>query len=284
MTESSKKSAHSDKKEKEKPKEEKVVEKVETGDKQVDEFFSMVRLHRSSIDGDPTPLYILAFSALLGFVILSAAVWFAADGLVNSIDSATGKTIDDDLAKTATGQLDFDVDGTSYSRPYIGAKDAKVTVIEFSEFPCPFCSRVQPTIEQLLHDYGDDLNLVHMNFIVHPDQAVPASTAVECAGDQDKYFLMHKNIFESKALQKDDLRQVAEEIGLDMDEYDACISKGKQDELSMQQALGSKKGIRGTPSFLIGKIDDDGQFDGQLLVGAQPIEQFKAAIDSQIEK
>jgi protein-disulfide isomerase len=163
------------------------------------------------------------------------------------------------------------------SRPFKGDADASIVVVEFSEFQCPFCTRAQPTIEQLLEDYDGKLKTVHMNFIVH-ESAKLASVAAECAEDQGKYYEMHDLIFETSKTDEAGLKELAGQLGLDMDEFSACLGAGKDDVLAIQQAAGSSNGVRGTPSFVIGK-EIDGKVIGTLIVGAQPIDQFKQILE-----
>ena len=160
-----------------------------------------------------------------------------------------------------------------------GSSDAEIIMVEFSEYQCPYCKRVQPTVEQLIEEYDGKVAMAHMNFIVHASAHL-SSQAVECAGDQDKYFQMHDKIFETSKTDEAGLKEVAAEIGLDMDKFNPCLEDGEKIEtIDAQTKIGKTQAIRGTPSFIIGKLEN-GKVSGNLLVGAQPITEFKKTIDS----
>lgn len=163
-------------------------------------------------------------------------------------------------------------------REIMGDESADVVMVEFSEFQCPFCTRVQPTIHQLLEDYDGKLKVAHMNFIVH-QSARTASVAAECAADQGKYYEMHDLIFETQKTDVDGLTELAQQLGLDVDQFSTCLASDQKDDvLAEQQKAGTENGIRGTPSFIIGK-EVDGVVTGTLVVGAQPIDKFKTVLD-----
>lgn len=247
-------------------------------------------------EGASSALYALALAILVGCAVIASAVWFSAGGISGAISSLDQTLLAKNLAAgtgtaAAAAQNPAQVQPSAAQpssantavvsgRGILGSADAQITMVEFSEFECPYCIRAHPTVKQLLSDYGGKLNLVHMNFIVHPT-AVTASTAAECAGEQGKYFEMHDKIFTTQKTDAAGLKSLATEIGLDIGKYDACMAAGKSAELAVQQAAGSAVGVRGTPTFLIGKMQN-GKVVGELLVGAQPIDNFKAIIDKQM--
>ncbi len=159
-----------------------------------------------------------------------------------------------------------------------GPKDAKITIIEFSEFECPFCGRVTPTIQQLFKDYEGKIRLVfkHNPLPFHP-HATPASEAAFAAGAQGKFWEMHDKLFANqKALERANLETYAQEIGLDLAKFKADLDSGKfKEQIKKDQDLGAKFGARGTPTFFI---------NGRTLRGAQPIEGFKKTIDEELAK
>ena len=254
----------------------------------LEDFFQMRRLaDKASQNSDPTPIYLVAVGALFIFLLLAGAVWVITDNMKDSIlnEKIEGLIDEEKVNKTIStvngDMISFRLDGTKYTRQFKGSAKAEVTLIEFSEFQCPFCTRVQPTIEQILDEYDGQVNMVHMNFIVHPTAHL-SSQAVECAGKQDKYMSMHDKIFETSKTDDAGLKELAEEIGLDMDDYNECISSAEmKSTVDAQTNLGRTYDVRGTPSFLIGKIKN-GHFYGQLLVGAQPLENFKTVIDESL--
>ena len=162
--------------------------------------------------------------------------------------------------------------------PIKGPKDALVTIVEWSDFQCPFCNRVSPTLAQIEEEYGDKVRLVfkHMPLSIHP-QAPQAHAASEAAHRQGKFWEMHDRIFANQRdLSIATLESHAQAIGLDMDQYakdvaDASVKARIDDD--MKQAAGLN--VTGTPSFFI---------NGRFLSGAQPFENFKRAIDAAIER
>ncbi|MSP70700.1 MAG: thioredoxin [Myxococcales bacterium] len=165
--------------------------------------------------------------------------------------------------------------GDSYFK---GAKDAQVTILEFSEFQCPFCSRVNPTIKQALDAYPGKIKVVfkHSPLPFHKDAPL-ASEASLAAGAQGKFWEMHDKLFENqKALTRPDLDRFAGEIGLDMSKFKADLDGNVfKKAVDADMAISAQFGVQGTPNFFI---------NGRKLVGAQPWEAFKKIIDEEITK
>ena len=170
----------------------------------------------------------------------------------------------------------FTIDKDDHIR---GGKNAKVTLVEFSDFQCPFCSQHAPTIDRLLADYGDKIRLVYKHFPlsnIHPN-AQKAGEAAECANEQGKFWEMHDKLFENQqALTNEDLKRYATTIGLNAGKFNDCLDSGKMaSKVSDDYQEGLKKGVQGTPATFV---------DGVLVSGAQPYENFKAAIDAALQK
>ena len=162
--------------------------------------------------------------------------------------------------------------------PTKGGKQPKVTIVEFSDFQCPFCSRVNPTLSQLMKDYGNDVEIAfrHLPLPFH-DNAMPAAEAAEAAREQGKFWEMHDKLFASQAnLGRADLEKYAGEIGLNVPKFKAALDSHKfKDRIKHDSDDAEKYGARGTPNFFI---------NGRNLRGAQPVEAFKATIDEEIKK
>lgn len=162
--------------------------------------------------------------------------------------------------------------------PTRGNENAPVTIVEWSDFQCPFCNRVTPTLAQIRDEYGDRVRFAfkHMPLSIHP-QAMGAHVAAEAANRQGKFWEMHDRIFENQRdLAAETLDGYASEMGLDMDQFRrdlkaADIAKRIKDDLAQAQKLG----VTGTPSFFI---------NGKFLSGAQPFASFKRQIDEALEK
>ena len=162
--------------------------------------------------------------------------------------------------------------------PVRGGAQPKVTLIEFGDFQCPFCARVQPTLDALLKTYGPDLALVfrHNPLPFHPN-AVPAALAAEAARRQGKFWEMHDKLYaHDSELDRAALDRYAAELGLDAARFKADLDGGTGTERLARDTDDARRfGITGTPSFFI---------NGRSLNGAQPIEAFKQAIDEEIRK
>ena len=141
--------------------------------------------------------------------------------------------------------------------PARGAKDAKITLIEFSDFQCPYSKRVQPLIEKLLKAYPDDLQHVYKNFPLRfHKEAMPAAKACLAAGLQGRFWEMEELIFENpKNLQDKDLKKYAKEIGLDLPQFEKDFDSEEVDKLVQEDIGEAKKAkVTGTPTlFLNGK-------------------------------
>ncbi|NUN16175.1 MAG: thioredoxin domain-containing protein [Myxococcales bacterium] len=162
--------------------------------------------------------------------------------------------------------------------PRKGGAEPLVTVVVFSEFQCPFCSRVLPTLEQLHKDYGDDLAVVFKsNPLPFHKDAPLASEAALAAGEQGKFWEMHDKLFANQqALQRDKLEAYAQELGLNMDQFKAALDSGKfKEQIKRDQELAASVNARGTPNSFI---------NGRQLVGAKPIDDFKVVVDEELKK
>ena len=162
--------------------------------------------------------------------------------------------------------------------PVAGNENALVTIIEISEFQCPFCNRVRPTLDQVKKEYGDDVRIVfNHNPLSFHKRAMPAVMAAECAGEQGKFIAMHDKMFDNqRKLEDADLATYAKDIGLDTGKFDKCYKGDKfKTRILDQQKTAAKFGARGTPAFFI---------NGRFLSGAQPFASFKKLIDEELAK
>ncbi len=165
--------------------------------------------------------------------------------------------------------------------PVEGSADAKVTIVEFSDFQCPFCGRFyNDTLQQVRKDYIDTgkAKLVYRDFPLsfHPE-AQKAAEAGECADEQGRFRGMHDKIFENQqSMSLASYKQWAKDIGLKSAQFDQCLDSGKYaSEIQKDFADGSAAGVSGTPSFFI---------NGQRIVGAQPYSVFKQVIEAELAK
>jgi len=159
-----------------------------------------------------------------------------------------------------------------------GSKTALVTIVEFSDYQCPFCSRAHATVQQLEKDYGDKLRVVmKQNPLPFHNRAKPAAAAVLAAGEQGKFWEMHDKLFANqKALEDADLEKYAAELGLDAEKFKASYKDARWNAVyDRDQALARKLGANGTPAFFI---------NGRFLSGAQPVDNFKRIIDEEMKQ
>jgi len=162
--------------------------------------------------------------------------------------------------------------------PVHGAQDALITVVEFSDYQCPYCSRAHVTVQQLEKDYGSKLRVVmKQNPLPFHERAKPAASAALAAGEQGKFWEMHDKMFANQtALQDANLEQYAKDIGLNLDKWKADMSSQKVvAQIDQEQKLAASLGATGTPAFFI---------NGRKLSGAQPIDNFKKIIDEELTK
>lgn len=167
-----------------------------------------------------------------------------------------------------------------------GAKNAPVTIVEYSDFQCPYCKRHYPTMLQVMKDYGGKVAWVYRHFPLsfHQNAEISAE-ASECASEQGKFWeyadmLFTKGNGDGTGLAPTDLEKYAKELGLNFSKFESCFTAKKYaSRVNSDQASGSAAGVNGTPANII--IDRRGKT--QLVEGAVPYEQLKAAIDAALQ-
>ena len=184
-------------------------------------------------------------------------------------------TVVDRLQPPPVVRVQVSTDGA----PIRGTVDAPVTLVEFSDFHCLFCKRVQPTLTQVLEKYPGKVRLLFRHLpldALHP-QARNAAEASWCAQDQGKFWEYHDLLFANapKAAQ-DDLKHYAEQSNLDVKKFDFCLSQNThRDSIQRDIDEATKLGMSGTPAFFI---------NGRPLSGAQPLEKFVQIIDGELAR
>ena len=174
--------------------------------------------------------------------------------------------------------------------PFLGDFKAPITLIEFSDYQCPFCGRFfQNTLPLLKKEYIETgtLKYVFRDFpLPFHKEAQKAAEAAQCAGDQGRYWEMHDLIFQNqKAMKVEDLKGHAESLGLNIGDFNRCLDGGKYtEEIKKDRADGQKAGVQGTPGFILGRSTEDGKIKGRFIRGAQPYQSFKKEIESLLEK
>jgi len=160
--------------------------------------------------------------------------------------------------------------------PSRGPENAPITIVEFSDFECPFCSRANATLAQVEEAYPGKVRVVFRDFPLsfHPN-AKKAAEAGHCADEQGKFWEMHDKMFANqRALDVASLKTYAKDIGLDEEAFDACLDGGKKAALVQENLdAGMQLGVRGTPAFFI---------NGRMVAGALPFAEFAKIIDEEL--
>ncbi len=158
-----------------------------------------------------------------------------------------------------------------------GPEHAPVTIVEFSDFQCPYCAQATTLIDRVLQAYPRDVNFVYKNFPLpmHP-QAEHAARAALAAGKQGKFWEMHDELFRRSAtLSPESIQGIAERIGLDIPRFKADLgSRAVAEQLDVEVRQGKVAGVRGTPSFFI----------NNRAAAVRSLEGFKAMIDEELKK
>ena len=161
--------------------------------------------------------------------------------------------------------------------PVRGSEKAKVTIVKFEDFQCPFCKTVQPTFKDLLKKYDGKVRVVHKDLpleTIHP-QAFQAAEAARCAGEQGKFWEYHDKLYaDTPKLGPEELKSAAKDVGLNVPSFDQCFTSRKY-RSAVQKDLndGAQLGLTGTPAFFI---------NGREISGARPLDDFSAIIDEEL--
>jgi len=231
-------------------------------------------------------------SFLLGLFI-GVAAFSTISALIFMVAFFTGKntkfTAGEEAADVVAAEVDL---GTAEPAPEVaevpavsaddhikGPENAKITLIEYSDFECPYCSKHNDTLNQIMEDYGDDVRLVFRHFPLsfHPN-AQSAAIASECAAEQGKFWQMHDKIFEaneSGTMGIDAWKQAAQDMALDMIKFNDCLDTEKYaDQITAQMQDALEAGVGGTPATFI---------NGYMVSGALPYESFAQMIEAELE-
>jgi protein-disulfide isomerase len=160
--------------------------------------------------------------------------------------------------------------------PALGPSDAKVTIVEFADFQCPYCKASQPTLKQVLQTYGTRVRLVfkHLPLDIHADAFVSAQAAF-CAGEQDRFWPYHDALFAAAVLSREALHKTAADMGLDLLKFKDCLN-GDASRAAVQRDVSeaTRLGINSTPTYIV---------NGRLIRGATDFDEFKDIIEQELQ-
>ncbi|MBI3151241.1 MAG: DsbA family protein [Chloroflexi bacterium] len=249
--------------------EEEEYDEVEEVTPDAEEFITFKRSHFYSV------LVVLAFGVgiLVGYVLWGRGTVATAEVPAQVAQQPSGQIAEAPTAEPKITRYDIPTEGY----PSLGPADAPITIVEFSDFQCPFCRRFHDeTYQALLDAYPNQIRFVYRNLpltSIHPD-AMGAAVASLCANDQDVYWDYHGKLFSSETLGEAAYLQYAADLALDLDEFSACLASGKHDDfIQKDMDFAINLGIQSTPTFFI---------NGLAIVGAQPLSNFQQLIDKEL--
>lgn len=233
---------------------------------------------------------------LIGVLIVAAfligSLWTKVQYLEkngSSTKDTAGQTAPQAAAPDQTGQPSGKIKEVTNKDHIRGNKNAKLSLVEYSDLECPFCKRFHPTMQDLLKTYGDKIRWVYRHFpLSFHANAQKESEATECVaelGGDDAFWSYVDKMFEKTTsngtgFALGELGPLAAEVGVNQSAFQSCLDSGKYTKLVQDQISdGTTGGVSGTPSTFL--IDASGK--SQIIVGAQPIESFKSAIDAALK-
>lgn len=172
---------------------------------------------------------------------------------------------------------DASVDGDDMKSPSLGPKQATVTIVEYTDFECPFCKMVQPTLKEILSVYEGRIRLIfkHLPSEGHR-HALVAARAAACAAEQDRFWQYHDAVFASADRSPEALRTLAQNLGLATDRFHSCLSSQQSLTQVLRDAGDARNlGINSTPSFVI---------NGRIVSGAISLTEFRRVIDEELQR
>ncbi len=235
---------------------------------------------------NPTPV-LVALLIVAAFLLgsLFTKVSYLEKGATSSTGQSATATVPNQPAQPAQQAPAGKIKPVTDKDHIRGNKNAKVTIVEYSDLECPFCQRFHPTMKEILQTYGDKVNWVYRHFpLSFHANAQKESEATECVaelGGNDAFWNYVDKIFErttanGTGFALDKLGPLAAEVGVSQAQFQNCLDSGKYTKLVQDQiADGTSAGVSGTPSTFV---------NGQLVVGAQPFSAFKTIIDAELAK
>jgi protein-disulfide isomerase len=229
-------------------------------------------------DGNPKMLYVFGLVSGIALTLLLNTVIPGVNAANTGTPRAAAPTVVQptaDAPEPAAGPL---AEVTSADHVRGNLKTAKVVLVEYSDFECPFCSRHHPVMQQVIDTYGDDVAWVYRHFPLsfHPE-AMPAAIASECAAQQGKFWEYGDALIAGQdKLGAAFYADLATQLGLNMNKFNSCLTDPATQALVDEDIQsGSTAGVSGTPATFV---------NGQLVSGAVPFASFKQMIDAELAK
>jgi protein-disulfide isomerase len=239
------------------------------------------------------PITIIIAGIFIALSVVVSSKVISGEKILKAVEKAG--IVDNGNTATVTNIPTKDVSMSIDDDPILGNRDAKVAIIEFSDYECPYCqqyfSQTYPQIVDNFIDKGDVMYVLRDYPLtsIHPN-SMRYALASNCYKEQtndDGFFKIHDELFKktTAVVTDDELTKIAEDAGLSTATFRQCLESEKyKDEVNHDVSEGSSIGINATPSFVIGTIDSSGNVNGKLLVGAQSYAVFESIINSALAK
>jgi protein-disulfide isomerase len=222
---------------------------------------------------------------ILAGVIIALAVFLTGKKNDNTVNDNGDETVAGEESNTeSTGEYSFESGSTTLGDgPMLGDKEnVKVAVVEFSDYRCGYCERHKnETLPSIIENYVDTGKIVYVfrDFPIYGDDIANAAKCVYHIAGVDAYKEFHTNAFNAE--DDDAISQIAQEAGVDEGQFNSCYSsKQYQGEVDADNAAAQDAGLQGTPGFIIGTFDDQGNVTGKFIPGAYPYDAFVEVIES----
>ena len=194
----------------------------------------------------------------------------------SSADNPDSKPAPDSSSQSAT---------TASAYRHLGSDDAPVTIVEYSDYQCPYCRQQEAALHQVLTKYDGQVRLIYRDFPMHP-HSMDAAMAARCADEQGQFWPYHDALQHNDAnLSTNGLETTARDLGLDLPSFDSCLEDHKYEQAVIaDQKMGMKSGVNGTPCLFIGDSQSmpDTIAGSRELRGEQPAAALESAIDDQL--
>lgn len=238
--------------------------------------------------------FIIPLAIVIAGIVIAVAILLTNNGKTSTPDAQNNG----DTTNTGTQEEFTQTEVNIEDDHYLGDKSkAKVAIVEFSDYECPYCQRhFKETHQQLVDEYiktGKAI-LVFRDFPLsfHDPKATREAMAAECVGSlggNEAYFKFHDLVYTNTpgngtGLEDSVLADYASQAGVDVNKFNTCLSSDQfKDEIAKDIADGQKAGVQGTPAFIVGTLDKDGNVKGKLISGAYPIDTFKQILDEYLK-